>query len=110
MKEDLRLMNIGEEGDRILEGKYKVPEGVEEVVQDVINNLIGMDNINVRKQPKPITCSLHKKVWEKVKERTSSSLSRLHVGHWKCGSMDDLINWVNISLINIPYSSGYSPK
>ena len=24
--------------------------------------------------------------------------------------MDDLINWVNTSMINIPYLSGYSPK
>ena len=58
-------MGTGEEGDRILEGNYKVPEGVEEVVQDVINNLKGVDNIKVRKQPKPITCSKHKKGWEK---------------------------------------------
>ena len=110
MKEDLGLLGIGEEGDRILEGSYKVPEGVEEVVQDVLNNLKEVDNIKVRKQPIPITCKQHKKGWEKVKERTSSSPSRLHVGHWKCGSMDDLINWVNTSMINIPYLSGYSPK
>ena len=45
-----------------------------------------------------------------MRERTSSSPSGLHVGYWKCHSMASNINWVNTSLTNIPFLSGYSTK
>ena len=110
MKEDMGLIGTGDVGDKILEGNYRVPGGVDESVQDILNNLKSVENIKIRKQPVPITCNQHKTGWRKVKERTSSSPSGLHVGHWKCCSMDDTINWINTSLTNIPYLSGYSPK
>ena len=45
-----------------------------------------------------------------VKERISSSPSKLHMGHCKSGILDLSINWFNTSLANIPFLSGYSPK
>ena len=64
----------------------------------------------MKRQPSPITCAEHSSGWTKVRERTQSSPSGLHVGHWKCGSMDPNINWVNTYLANIPFLSDYLPK
>ena len=44
------------------------------------------------------------------KQGSKSNPIGLHVGHWKCGSLDDTINWTNASITNIPYLSGYSLK
>ena len=30
--------------------------------------------------------------------------------HWKCGSLDATITWVNVSMANIPFLSDYSLK
>ena len=47
---------------------------------------------------------------EEVKKQISSSSSTLHVRHWKCGSLDATITWVNVSMANIPFLSDYSLK
>ena len=39
MKEDMGLTETGDVGDKFLEGNYRVPEGVDESAQDILNNL-----------------------------------------------------------------------
>ena len=91
-------------------GKYRLPPEVDPTIQTVIDSLKAKDDMTIKKQPSPITCEEYKDGWKKVKEKTSSSPSGLHVGHWKCGSLNPMINWLNTSMANIPFMSGYSPK
>ena len=108
--EALGLLGKGEFADAIMKGTYRLPPGVDPAIQTVLDSLKADKNITICKQPSPITCEEYKSGWKNVKERTSSSPSGLHVGHWKCGSLNPMINWLNTSMANIPFMSGYSPK
>ena len=110
MLNELGHLGIGPAADAILDGTYVPPHEVADDVGDILKSLKCPPTIRMQRQPSPITCEEHSSGWKKVRERTSSSPSGLHVGHWKCGSMDSNINWVNTSLANIPFLSGYSPK
>jgi len=45
---------------------------------------------------------------KKVKERTTSSLSGAHFGHYKAGTFSELINSIHTALLAIPLKTGYS--
>ena len=108
--DDFGLLGTGSAADELLRGTYNFPEGIDKSVKSVLDNMKCPETIKLTKQPIPITCNEHKSGWNKVKERTSSSPSGLHVGHWKCASADENLNWLNTSMANIPFLSGYSPR
>ena len=62
-------------------------------------------------KPTPLTVKEYQAGWEKVKERTSSSMrSGTHFGQWIAGYRDEKRATMHTILSNIPYMSGYSPK
>lgn len=60
MRAEMGLTGKGESGDKIIEGTYSIPKGVNKSVQCVLSNLKGVGNIKLRKKPVPITCEQHK--------------------------------------------------
>jgi len=55
-----------------------------------------------------LTEEVHREGWRKAKERTASSLSGTHFGHYKSGTFSDLINAIHTALSVIPLKTGYS--
>ena len=108
--EALGLLGKRKFADTNMKRTYRLPPGVDPAIQTVLDSLKADKNITICKQPSPITCEEYKSGWKNVKERTSSSPSGLHVGHWKYGSLNPMINWLNTSMANIPFMSGYSLK
>ena len=110
LSSDFGLLGNGPEADNLLQGNYTPPSSVDPTTAEVLSNLSITDTPKHTIQPTPITCNELCEGWQRVKERTSSSPSTLHVGHWKAVCSDPATTWVNMVMINIPYISGYSPK
>ena len=110
MVDTIGLLGTGEAAEQILEGDFTAPDVCGPNLQKVLTHLKINKRLKKTTQAQPINCDEYKEGWKKVNERTSSSPSGLHVGHWKCGSTDPRINWINTCLANIPYMSGYSPR
>ena len=110
MVEELGLLGTGKGADEIFQGEYIPPEGTDRQMHSIFSHLKCPDSMKITRQPPLIMCELYRQGWRKVEEIISSSPTGLHMRHWKCGSLDDTINWVNTSMANIPYLSGYSPK
>lgn len=66
-----------------MKGIYIIPDGLDESAQSMLNNLQSLAPIKIIKQPKHIACELYKYGWSKLKGKTSSSPSGLHIGHWE---------------------------
>ena len=47
--------------------------------------------------------------WKKVREKTSSSPSGRHFGHWKSAAKSNILSSVLSKLVSLPTESGYSP-
>jgi hypothetical protein len=60
----------------------------------------------------PVTVSIEdfQAYWKAVKERTSSSMSGLHFGHWKAAALDDELSEIHAVFTEIAVSAGYSPS
>ena len=52
----------------------------------------------------------YQKYWKRAKERTSSSISGLHFGHWKAAADDDYLSEVHAVFTEIVVSNGFSPE
>ena len=65
--------------------------------------------LNQPQLPNKITATDFKEYWRKVKEKTSSSPSGRHFGHWKSiAKSNDLANTFS-KLVSLPTETGYSP-
>jgi hypothetical protein len=48
--------------------------------------------------------------YEVVKEKTSSSVSGRHVGHYKAAAQEDTLSQILSMMMSIPYKIGFSPQ
>ena len=110
LKDDLGLVGDGIQAVNLLKGQYTCNSSVETSVDNILSHLQTKKDEDIIEQPVPITQFELNEGWRRVKERTSSSPSGLHVGHWKAACKDPALLWVNTVMLNVPYRSGYSPK
>ena len=108
--EEFGKLGNGPQADNLLRGQYTSHGGIDAKTEMILQHLKTKEGIIPAVQPIPISREELAEGWKRVKERTSSSPSGLHIGHWKAGCDDPGIHWINTTMINIPYMSGYSPK
>ena len=109
------LSNLGFLSDtdaakRILNGTYICPEGVDAYTKNFIASL----QITAPIDPAdfiPNTVSLqdYQAHWKWSKERTSSSISGLHFGHWKAAAENNFLSELHALFTDIIVSTSYSP-
>jgi hypothetical protein len=80
----------------ILQGTYMVPGDTDAFTKEFLLTL----QANAPRDPRHrISCEITKEdfqqFWKKTKERTSSSISGLHYGHYKAAATDDLLSEIH---------------
>lgn len=61
-------------------------------------------------QKTSITTQQFIETYSRVKEKTSSSYSGRHVGHYKAALKNDVISALHAAMISFPYQTGFSPN
>ena len=98
-------------GEQITEGTFETPSCVDKYTKLFLQCLKKGDNVKDGEiQFKP-TLQHFVHEWSKRRERTSSSVSGRHFGHYKCiQHHKERIQRMFLTMAVIPYRSGFSPK
>ena len=105
---DFGRFGEGPETKNLCQGKYKIPEGVDEYTADFLKECV--NNYNNHKNEADLTRhpAQYRQSWKKMKEKTSSN--GLHFGHYMAATRSDLITIGHWALADIPFKTGYSPQ
>jgi hypothetical protein len=110
MLSELGPMAVNTDAARaILQGTYTIPAEVDAYTNEFLNT------IQACAPPDPtsrISCAITKEdfqaYWRKTKERTSSSISGLHYGHYKAAASDDFLSEIHALMTELAVT-GASP-
>jgi hypothetical protein len=94
--------------EKVLEGHYDPPTGTDQYARKLIPHLTKHPSV----QPIETEISRQEYVsaWKNKKEYTGSGTSGLHYGHFKAMCWNKEISQIHTDMINIPMTTGYSPK
>jgi hypothetical protein len=93
LRGDFGYMANNVAGRAVLDGTYECPEGTDEGTIDLfreiahIRSIVPKDTVNTY-----ITRQRWVEHWQPKKEKTSSSESKLHFGHYKAGALSEIIS------------------
>ena len=108
--EDLGYLGMTTASAAILEGTYTCPPGTDSYTRDFFDTLKASHDLDPKTRVScKITQADYKRYWTRSKERTSSSLSGLHFGHWKSAADVPLLAETHALFSEIAVSKGYSP-
>ena len=97
--------------EEILQGTYVCPPGTDEYTKDFLHFLQRSPKVNASDQIETtFTSDDFRAYWKKSNERTSSSISTLHFGHYKTSIKSDKLSELHAVSIDIALNSGYSLK
>jgi hypothetical protein len=110
MRSELGFLAVNTEAARaILQGSYTVPTETNEYTREFLNTIQASSPRNPQLQ---ISCVITKEdfqqYWKKTKERTSSSISGLHYGHYKATSSHDTLSEIHALMTELAVT-GASP-
>eukprot|EP00956_Cyclotella_meneghiniana_P012156 scaffold17260_cov86-Cyclotella_meneghiniana.AAC.3 len=106
------LEDLGNLGDtaaarRILEGTYEFPENADPATVLLLKELARMAlEMEGENDDGWLTVPEFQDYWKKAKERTSSSYSGRHFGHYKAASKDDFLSALHTGNINLATHRG----
>ena len=114
MQQPLRHL-LGETGltefsNKIIDGTAVLPLTTPEYTKEFFAQLKKDDNIQLDTVKAHYTTREYIDGWKKINEQISSGKSGRHYGHMKTCAEDKLLADFKSSIMNIPYTSGYSPK
>jgi hypothetical protein len=93
----------------ILQGTYVVPDETDEFTREFLNTIQANSPLDPQLR---ISCEITKedfqRYWKKPKERTSSSISGLHYGHYKAAAMNDTLSEIHALMTELAIT-GASP-
>jgi hypothetical protein len=93
----------------ILQGTYTIPEGTNLYTREFLNMIQACAPRDPRLR---LSCEITKEdfqqYWRKPRERTSSSISGLHYGHYKAAATDDTLSKIHALLTELAVT-GASP-
>ena len=99
-----------EVANRILDRTYVCPLGVDQYTRDFI---VLLQVTSLIQPEERIKCSMTKEdyiaYWKCFRERTSSSISGLHTGHWKAAVESKYLVETHALFTELVVSTGYSP-
>lgn len=108
---DLGYLADTAEAEEILQGTYVCPPGADEYTAEFLQFLQRSPNVEASEQiDTTFTKEDFRWYWKKAKERTSSSISTLHFGHYKAATRNDTLSELHAVSLDIAVNSGYSPK
>jgi hypothetical protein len=92
---------------QILAGTYKPPPGVDDLTKEFLPILQAMAPLDPANR---ISCEITRQDfqhhWKKAKERTYSSLSGLHYGHYKAPTHSDLLSEIHAIMAELVVTGG----
>jgi hypothetical protein len=103
----LTLVGVSEDARKVLDGTFVCPPEVDAFTRAYLTALTASANIT-SKIPSSVSREDFQNYWKKAKERTSSSISGLHFGHWKACGQDDLLSEIHALSADICLNSGHS--
>jgi hypothetical protein len=99
-----------ETASQILNGTYVCPPELETETQLFISALqVTSPTMMASKVSTSVTKEDFKSYWKHARERTSSSLSTIHFGHYKASTDSDYLLEIHALFTEIVVSIGYSP-
>jgi hypothetical protein len=108
---DLGYLAVTEAAAQILDGTYICPPGTNDFTRDFLRILQCPPNVGLNdKIYTSFSVADFQNYWKKSKERTSSSLSTLHFGHYKAVLKIEKLCEMHSVFVDIAVNSGYSPK
>ena len=107
---DFGPYGVTEAAQQVLDGTYVPPEGTDPYFTALLPYL--KQTTEIRANPIDFSLNLenYRARWNRAKERTSSSPSGLHFGHYKACAQDDEASEVQAILGYIPLRTGYRPQ
>ena len=105
--------NLGYCGDtdtcqQILQWTYIPPDGTDEPTCAYLRELERPPLVH-HPPPMGISTKTFQQGWRKMKEFTSSGISKIHFGHMKACADSQLLSDFEATVCHIPYVTGYSP-
>jgi len=94
----------------ILNGTYVCPPGVGECTKEFLQSLKVLEPRELEDLiPMTVSKEDYQRHWRRSREKTSSSMSGLHFGHWKAAAESDLLSEIHAMFTKIMVSTGHSP-
>ena len=110
LRSELGLLGQTEAAQQILAGTYECPDGVDDYTRSFIDSLVACAPAQEPKISCKITKDDYQSFWKKCNERTSSSISGLHYGHYKAAVDSDYLSELHAIQLQINVRAGHSLK